>query len=239
MAILPFLHEPEVLDIYGPFLWICPVISVFIAFLPALIYTLYKGANKVAAFIVVWYAIAFYFSQFPAVESLTGYNIDTDLWGFIFFGVFGFVFTGLFYAVLFKPNTAVQDLMYRWPASFLCAHQLYRLGGAFFLYLYAVKGLDAYFYLQAGIMDTFMGLSAIPMALYVGSKPLGQSRSVLLLWHAIGLFDLLSGFTFAIAEFVGLYQPEDSTAYIAYAPATLVCYFQGKNFETISRAVVA
>jgi hypothetical protein len=187
MAVLPFLHEPEVLDIYGPFHWICPVLSICVAFFPLLMYTLSKGATKVAAFLLVWYAIAFYMSQFPVLESPTGYNFDTDLLGFLFFGSFGFVFIGIFYVLLFQPDPAVQDLLYRWPASFICAHQLYRLEGGCFLYLYAVKGLETYFYLQTGVLDTFMGLSAIPMALYVGSKPLRQSRSVLLLWHGMCL----------------------------------------------------
>jgi hypothetical protein len=96
-----------------------------------------------------------------------------------------------------------------------------------------VKGLETYFYLQTGVLDTFMGLSAIPMALYIGSKPLRQSRSVLLLWHAIGLYDMLFSFSLAIAEFFGLFQPEISTAYMAYAPVLLVCYFQGKKMSKL------
>jgi hypothetical protein len=235
MSVLPFLHEPQLLDIFGPFHWICPVLSVCVAFLPLLIYSVSKGATKVAAFLLVWYSLSFYLSQFPAVASPTGYSLEKDLFGFLFFGSYGVTGIALFYGLLFRPDSTVQDLMYRWPASFLCAHQFYRLGGACFWYLYAAKGLHTYYYLQTGILDTFMGVSAIPMALWVGNKPVRESRSLLLAWHAIGLYDLVFSFACAIGEFFGVVEWQHSTAYIAFSPITLVCYFQGKQFHSISK----
>jgi hypothetical protein len=228
MTVLPFLHEHESLEIYGPFHWICPLISVCVALLPSLLYTASSPkTRKVAAFLAVWYAVAFYLAQFPTVKSWQGYDMKADLLGFLFFGAYGFVGIGLFYALLYRPDQAVQDLMHGWPVPFTCAQQLYRLGGACFWYMYSNKGMDSYFNLQTGVLDIFMGATGIPLALLVASRPtLKESRTLLLAWHAVGLYDLVFAFSCAIAEFFGLFAPGYSTAYIAFPPVTLICYYQ-------------
>jgi hypothetical protein len=239
------MHSPQILEIYGPFNVIVPLLSVFVAYAHVAVYTFPRN-KKVFGFLTAFYIFSFVLSFFPAAASSTEWGVSTD---FLNFAVFGSIpFVGIFSMYyLYQQDPEVKELMHTWPTHYLCAHQLYRLGGSAFLYLYLAQDMKSYMNLQTGVLDTFMGLSAIPMALYVKNKPLKDVKMMLFAWHAIGLYDMLACFSFAIVDFFGIYHIVPSPAYIAFFPVTLVCYFQVAwaigmhfmyltSFETISEA---
>ena len=219
------MNSPTHLDLFGVWNIIAPAFSFCVAFAPLAIYT-YPRNKKVFAFLTLYYIFACILSQFPAASSSTEWQLDKDLFSFAVFAGLPFVAILSFYHFLYAKDAKIKDLMFKWPADFLCAHQLYRLGGGVFLYLYTEKGYQSYFNLQTGVLDIFMGLTAIPMALYVRNKSLNDVKSVLLAWHALGLFDLLFAFSAAGFDFFGVVKFEPPLAYAAFAPITLICYYQ-------------
>jgi hypothetical protein len=218
------LHAPMILDTYGYWNTLAPIISVTLAFLPMAAYTFPRN-KKVCAFLTAWYIFVFNVARFPVVESSTQWGPETDMTAFAIFAATPFVGIFFFYR-LYSKDESIKDMLHSCPAEYICAHQIYRFGGAIFMYLYTEKGLKSYSNLQTGILDIFMGATAIPMYLYVKGKKLEDVKSVLLAWHAIGLFDLGSAFTFASIDFFGIYKYDYSPAVWGYMPVTLICYFQ-------------
>jgi hypothetical protein len=216
------LYSPRTLNIFGPFLTTAPIISVGIAYGHVAVHT-YPKNKKVFWFLTAWYIFAFLAAQFPVCPSATEWG---SLGNFSFFGAMPFVGIGSFYYFLYRKDEKVQDLLHNWPTHNVCAHQVYRLGGAIFLYLYMEKDMKTYLNLQTGVLDIFMGLTAIPMALYTRNKTLKEAKTVLLIWHAIGLYDLLSAFIMSTLDFFGIYRFAQSPAVIGFMPITLICYYQ-------------
>jgi hypothetical protein len=217
------LHAPEALDVYGYWNTLGPIISFAIAFLPLAAYTFPRN-SKVFRFLTAWYVFAFIVAQFPVPQDATQWGPETDLTAFAIFGALPFVGIFFFYR-LYSKDESVKDFMHGMPAAYSCAHQLYRFAGSSFLYLYTEKGFKSYFFLQTGILDTFMGATAIPMYIYVKGKKLEDVRSVLLAWHALGLYDIGCTFLFASMDFLGIYKFDYCPAIIGFMPVTLVCYF--------------
>ena len=215
------LYSPQTLDIFGYFNTLAPLISV-VAYGHVAVYTFPRN-KKVFSFFTAWYMFAILAALFPVSPSATEWG---SLGEFAFFGAFPFVALGYFYYFLYRNDDKVQDLLHNWPTHYICACQVARLGGVIFLYLYMEKDIKTYLNLQTGVLDTFMGLTAIPMALYTRNKPLKEAKSVLLIWHAIGQFDLLSAFVMSALDFFGFYRFAHSPAYIGFMPVTLICYFQ-------------
>ena len=73
-----------------------------------------------------------------------------------------------------------------------------------------------------------MGLTAIPMGFYTHSnqKDLSSVKNLVLLWHFVGLYDLLSAFGMAGGCYFGFVSFGHSLGYLCFHPITLICYFQ-------------
>jgi hypothetical protein len=218
------LHAPEILDVYGYWNWLCPIISFALCFLPLAAYSFPRN-KKVFAFVTAAWVFASIVAQFPVPEDASQWGPETDMTAFAIFGALPFVGIFCFY-LLYSKDESVKDFMHGSPAAYICAHQLYRFGGSSFLYLYTETGSKSYAFLQTGILDTIMGATSIPMYMYVKGKKLEDVRSVLLAWHALGLFDLGCTFLFASIDFLGIYKFGYCPAIIGFMPVTLVCYFQ-------------
>lgn len=225
---MPIFHPAQTLDLIGPFNSICPPLSVLVAFLPSFLYTIGQ-VPKVGFFLWAWYALVFYFSNFPVVVDPEIFSYPNDLSGFLVFATLPFVGISLFYFGLYLPDKEVQQLMHEWPIAATCAQQFYRLGGAVFWYLYSEKeGYDSYFNLQTGVLDITMGVTALPMALYViwNKDNLKGIKDILWWWHVVGMYDLATAFTMAAAHYFGIITFKHSLGYIACSPITLICYYQ-------------
>lgn len=162
------LRVPQTLEMMGPFNAICPLIAVFVAFLPSFLYAFLRGPRKVAFFLGAWYLAVSRLARFPLVADAEIFEAPVDMSGFLLFAATPFVGILLFYFGLYRTDTDVRAFMHSWPVSWTCAQQLYRLGGACFAYLYLnQEGYDSYFNLQTGVLDIFMGITAVPMSIYI------------------------------------------------------------------------
>ena len=227
---MAILQQPRTLDMMGLLNAICPLVSFFIAFLPSFLYASSRGPRKVAIFLGTWYAFVFWLARFPLLADESTFEAPADLAGFALFASTPFVGILMFYFGLYRVDPKVQKFMHSWPASWTCAQQLFRFGGACFLFLYGKKasGYDSYFNLQTGTLDCFMGLTAVPMAIYVhkSNGNIEKVKSLLLLWHGIGLYDLAFAFTAAAAHYFGFYRFKHSLGFACFPPVTLICYYQ-------------
>ncbi len=93
-------------------------------------------------------------------------------------------------ALLIRGSAAVRDILRAVPQSWLVGVQAYRGLGTIFLVLLGVGLLPPEFALPAGFGDAFVGLAAIPVAVYYGAGA-PQRGPLVVLWNVLGIADLV------------------------------------------------
>jgi hypothetical protein len=88
------------------------------------------------------------------------------------------------------------------PLAVLVGVNAFRIGGIFFLILYAQDRLAAPFGPSAGWGDTITGLAAIPLAAMIAAARL-PSRGILMVWNAFGALDLIVAVTLGVLSAQG------------------------------------
>jgi hypothetical protein len=91
------------------------------------------------------------------------------------------------------------------PVAWLIALQVYRLIGGNFILLWLYGAVPGVFALSAGIGDVLVGLTAIPVALYLAS---GRAAGVPLAiaWNIFGILDLVDALTLGFLSSPGPLQ---------------------------------
>ena len=227
---MTILYEPnQEIEMFGRWNPICLYISIFVAFTIPFLISLKRGPMKMSVFLAVWYAAVYKLAQYPLVSSLEDeFEYPNNLIGFMIFGGLPFGCLGAL-IWLYQNDQQIQSFINNWPVSWTCAQQLQRIGGAIFMYLYLYEeGYDSYFNLQTGVMDIFMGSTAIPMAFYVhqNRNNLASIKNLIWYWHVFGLYDLLWAFSAIAVHYFGIYKFKHSMAYATYNPIPLIVYFQ-------------
>ncbi|MGH9480623.1 MAG: hypothetical protein ACRD1L_00900 [Terriglobales bacterium] len=92
------------------------------------------------------------------------------------------------------------------PLSWLIGVQVYRVLGLVFLRVWSQGLLPGYFALPAGIGDTLVGLTALPVAFALGSNWRG-ARGLAVAWNVFGILDLVNALSMGV------------TSSLAHAPA--------------------
>jgi len=109
-----------------------------------------------------------------------------------------------------------RDALLSIPLAALIAINVFRVGGVFFLLLFADGRLSAPFAPSAGWGDIITGLAAIPVAAIAASRQALPGR-VLATWNAFGALDLLVAVTLAF-----LSAPGTSYRVFTQGPGTVV-----------------
>jgi hypothetical protein len=93
-------------------------------------------------------------------------------------------------ALLIRGSAVVRDILRAVPQSWLVGVQAYRGLGSIFLVLLGVGLLPGEFALPAGFGDVFIGIAAIPAAVYYAVGAPGRG-SLVVLWNVLGIADLV------------------------------------------------
>ncbi|MEL6960030.1 MAG: hypothetical protein AAGL89_13870 [Pseudomonadota bacterium] len=109
------------------------------------------------------------------------------------------------------------------PPHLLTATQVYRLVGATFFVAYLSGSMPAEVALPAAVLDTFIGLTAIPLAVLLLRRP---APRITALWNGIGLFDFGWAFMAVSASMFGFWQITPAPSALGQSPFVLISLFQ-------------
>lgn len=200
-------------------------LSFCIAFLPAFLFSASRFP-PLAATLAAWYLAAAALSRYPLFHEVGAWHYDRDVPGFLVLATAPVVPLAVF-AVWYARSARMRDFVLAdVPAWSYIAVQLYRLGGLSYLELRADGMFPDYFGLQVGLLDGFMGFTALPLALYVRSKGLAGCRNLVYVWSVIGMYDLAGAFSITIANFFGVLPMTPAPSAMGNFPVNLIIYFQ-------------
>lgn len=199
-------------------------LSFFVSFLPPFALALIRF-KPLAAVLAVWYAVAYYLSRQEFLHELGVWHND-DTVGFFVFANVPVAPLIAFYA-WYKQSPAFRAFLFEsvppWGFALI---QVYRLGGLAYLEMRSNGSFPDYFGAQVGLLDGFMGVTAVPLALYIYKVGLGNCRNLVYIWHVVGMYDLVSAFSATFASFFGLVTMSIAPTGMAKFPMTLVIFFQ-------------
>ena len=161
------------------------------------------------------------------------------LWfiGVLLVGVPGKISTALLGAAVLIPvavfsvvgfgSSAGRGRLQSAPLPALIALHGMRVLGALFVLLYAAKRLPAPFAPVAGWGDIAIGVTALPIALWVARQP-ETARGAVLVWNSLGLADLVIAVSLGALSAPGairLFFDDPSSALISSIPWILIPCF--------------
>jgi uncharacterized membrane protein YjfL (UPF0719 family) len=195
-----------------------PFITLAIALVISAI--LFSRSKGLAIFALIWFGTAFGLAQAPDYPHLAG--LDPEKLRTMVQSSFMFIPVGLYFWFRGRGGQ-VQATIESISTPVLAATQVYRLSGAVLIFGYVAGQLPAHLAYTSGVIDIFIGLTAIPLALALrGSKP----EFVAISWSTIGILDFVLAFTIV---FVAMYEfasiEPDPTA-IGRWPHSIISLFQ-------------
>ena len=139
----------------------------------------------VAVALVVWFAVTWNLAASGVFQARPGATLPIPV------TVAVPVLIGLIGLMRSRRIGAAVDAA---PAAWLIAIQVYRVIGGNFVILWLYGAMPGVFAVPAGVGDVLVGLSAIPVALYLAS---GRSGGVALAvaWNIFGIADLVDALT--------------------------------------------
>ena len=146
----------------------------------------YAAAAALSAALIAWLAIAQYFGSANTYFARSETAAPTVLLGLLIPLIAAVAGVWL--------SNSVASLVRAIPLEWLVAAQIYRVGGAIFLVLWASGRLPWQFALPAGIGDVTTGLLAVVVATLLARKTVGARRAVLT-WSLFGIADLIVALT--------------------------------------------
>ncbi|MEM9349836.1 MAG: hypothetical protein AAGA47_06215 [Pseudomonadota bacterium] len=178
----------------------------------------WSRSRAISGFILIWFASALTLNSvgfFPGI----GIWSDGDVARMMAYGV-AMAAPVLIYLWARPRFAAMIDAV---PTPLLAATQVYRLAGATFLIGYLHGSFPAEVALPAAALDTFIGLSALPVAYVLTHRP---ARGMATAWNLVGLFDFALAFTVISASLFGLWTLSPAPSAIGQSPSILISLFQ-------------
>jgi hypothetical protein len=129
------------------------------------------------------------------------------------------------------------------PLSWLVGVQVYRVLGFIFVRLWSHGLLPAYFGLPAGIGDTLVGVTALPLAFALRSNT-RLTRGLALGWNVFGILDLVNAVTMGVTS--ALVQSTPNISPLPQYPLALIPAFgvplslilHGLSFRQLRRRAI-
>lgn len=199
-----------------------PTIVFTCATLIALVVTAYlwRRSRLLAAIIPVWFGAALAINAIGVFPG-AGEWVEGD---FVRLNLYSMAMAApvLLYLILRWRNTAVRAAMEAIPLQHLAASQLYRIIGAVFFLAFAAGHAPAAVALPAATLDTFIGLTALPMAYAIARGSTRFART----WNWIGLFDFAWAFSMVMLSYLGLLALDPAPTSMGQSPVVLISLFQ-------------
>ncbi|MDI9847842.1 MFS transporter [Rhodoblastus sp. 17X3] len=157
--------------------------------------TRYTTAGALSAALIAWLAIAQYLAVTNAYFAAGPTSPPTVLLGLLTPLIIAFAGVRL--------SESVARLVGAIPLPWIVAAQIYRVGGAIFLVLWADGRLPWQFALPAGIGDVSTGCFAVVVAARLAQKA-GGARAAAYAWNLFGIADLVVAVTMGALTSPGL-----------------------------------
>ena len=242
-------------DLFGPFAIINPLLSILVAFLPTVVYAFTvktPASSKVAGFTLLWYGIVLLISPYSTLsstidlENLEAFQYPNNQLGFNLFSMIPMIWMILGYFGLYRKDAHVKQFFYEYPIPLMIGQQLYRISGGFcwyFYFKYARRyNFDSPFNFITGLLDMLIGVTAIPLALFVYSiqqenvkagspdtTNVNIVRSMLYYWNIIGLSTVVIALSCVMTTYFGISNfnmCNHTLMYLTFPPMPLIMYYQ-------------
>ncbi|MEO0343817.1 MAG: hypothetical protein AAF198_10305 [Pseudomonadota bacterium] len=200
-----------------------PTIIFAIAISIAVGFTVYfwSRSRAVSTFILVWFLAALGLNE---IGFFHGHGVweDGDLMRMPLLSLAMFTPIALYFWARAKVD-GFAKMISAVPSYFLYGSQIYRIAGSVFFIAFIAGISPAALALPAAIFDTFIAVTAIPMALLMLRNPI---RQVGIAWNVIGLTDFAWAFSATAASLFGLWAMTPAPSGIGQSPALLITLFQ-------------
>lgn len=204
--------------------WWSGVISA-IAFGIALAVAAYswRRMRVVSLGVMAWCAAAWAFSVRGFFQDSGGWQ-TADIPGFLLFGT---LMTLPLVVVAFGwyRSAVFREFLQSIPLQNLVGIEVYRLGGIVFLWMQAKGLMPPEIGIVAGCVDTFIGITAVPLAWAVASNIRGV-RWLAIGWNLLGIADFLIAVSMVSLSFIGALALHPDPVRIGLHPLALISLFQ-------------
>lgn len=181
----------------------------------------WSRSKSVSIFIILWYLAALALNR-VAVFPGAGVWVPGDLFRLVLYSTAMFV-PVLAYILARVRSVAIRQAIDAVPLPYLAASQIYRVVGAFFFLAYLNGVFPAQVAVPAAMLDTFIGLTALPLAMVLARR---SAPGLTLGWNALGLFDFTVALTVISGSLFGLLTLTPAPSAIGQAPWILLSVFQ-------------
>lgn len=200
-----------------------PIIIFGIAITIALVFVVYfwQRSRPVSIFIALWFSAALILNHIGFFHG-EGVWEEGDLLRMPLFSLAMAAPVGVyFWARLWVRgfSEVISDV----PTPFLIGSQVYRIAGAIFFVAFLVGLSPAQVALPAAVFDTFIALTALPLAFLLVRRP---ARRLGIAWNVIGLTDFAWAFSATAASLFGLWAMTPAPSGIGASPSALIALFQ-------------
>jgi len=204
--------------------WWSDVIST-IAFGIALAVAAYswRRMRAVSLGMMAWCAAAWAVSVRGFFQDSGGWQ-TADIPGFLLFGTL-MTLPLVVFAFGWYRSPAWQGFCEAVPLPLLIGSQVYRLGGAIFLWMQAEGLMPPEIGVVAGCADVFIGITAFPLAWAV-AKNIGGVRRLAIGWNLLGIADFLVAVSMVSLSFIGVLSLQPTPVRIGVHPLALLSLFQ-------------
>lgn len=173
--------------------------------------------------VMAWCAAAWALSRRGFYQDASGWS-PADIPGFLLFG-FLMTLPPLVVALRWYRSPRFRAFLEGIPLPTLIGSQAYRLAGAVFLWMYAEGLMPPQIGVVAGCADTFIGITALPLAWAV-AKNIGGVRRLAVGWNLIGIADFLVAVSLVSLSFSGVLALQPDPVRIGLHPLALISLFQ-------------
>ena len=183
----------------------------------------WRRMRVVSLGVMAWCAAAWAISLRGFFQYAGGWNA-ADIPGFLLFGTL-MTLPLVVLAYGWYRSPAFRGFLEATPVPLLIGIQVYRLGGGIFLWMQAEGLMPSEIGIVAGCADTFVGITAIPLAWAV-ARNMGGVRGLAIGWNLLGIADFLVAVSMVSLSFIGVLSLQPAPVRIGLHPLALISLFQ-------------
>lgn len=173
--------------------------------------------------VVAWFALALLLSLVGFFESRDGFR-EGDLLRFSLFGTL-MTLPAVLMVIAYLRSARFRHFADQISLPALTAMELYRLGGLVFLWMGAERLMPPQLGLITGLSDTFIGITALPLAWALARRVPGI-RNIAILWHSFGIADFVIAISLVSLSFMDVLALQPDPVMMGFHPLALIALFQ-------------
>lgn len=218
----------------GPFAHVILPVASSIAFI-IIWHSFTHGYRKLSVCTLLWFISAVFIAKSEAFLS------DPDHWQSSDYGLsFGILCSTPFVVFYLVWDLGLkQYVLCTIPSWVLIIMNTFRVSGGLYYYMYYTSKRTDFMTWQTGALDLFVGFTAIPLALIVKKSGLQNCKFIVMSWHAMGIWDLVSAFAAYTLNWLGVFKMAKEMTIFAFYPFSMIVLFQVQIFMLIHFSFLA